>query len=94
MKHIKLFEDKFTLTQLPSGWKIVDSCLTRKFKFKDFVEAFDFMTKVSKLAERLNHHPWWCNVYNEVEIKLSTHEDGNKIAEKDIKMAKIINEIH
>lgn len=74
-------------------WKEENNELKRKFEFKNFVEAFGFMTKVAILAEKANHHPWWSNVYNEVEIKLTTHDSGNTITEKDRKLAKQIDEL-
>ena len=74
-------------------WKEENNELVRKFEFKDFVEAFGFMTKVAILAEKANHHPWWSNVYNEVEIKLTTHDAGNTITEKDRNLAKAIDKL-
>ena len=60
-----------------------DQELVGKFIFRDFLEAFAFMTKVALLAERFQHHPNWSNVYNKVEIRLSTHDAGNIVTEKD-----------
>ncbi|MFN0048422.1 MAG: 4a-hydroxytetrahydrobiopterin dehydratase [Cytophagales bacterium] len=74
-------------------WKEEKNTLARTFKFKNFSEAFAFMTQVALLAEKANHHPWWSNVYNEVEIKLSTHDAGNVVTEKDHKLAKQISEL-
>ena len=70
-----------------SEWKESNDKLTRKFEFNDFSEAFAFMTRVAIEAERLGHHPDWNNVYNTVEIKLSTHDAGDTITEKDRKLA-------
>jgi 4a-hydroxytetrahydrobiopterin dehydratase len=61
--------------------------ITRKFEFKDFNAAFAFMTRVALLAEKMDHHPEWLNVYNKVEVTLSTH-DASGVTEKDIEMAK------
>jgi len=72
-------------------WVETDNKLTRTIKFADFVEAFAFMTKVALLAEKLNHHPDWRNVYNTVEITLTTHDAGNTITEKDRKFASKID---
>lgn len=72
-------------------WKEENNELVRKFEFKNFVEAFGFMTKVAILAEKANHHPWWSNVYNNVEIRLTTHDAGNTITEKDRNLAKEID---
>ena len=74
-----------------SDWKEESDTLTRQFEFKDFSEAFAFMTRVAIEAERLGHHPDWNNVYNKVEINLSTHDEGNKVTEKDRKLAERID---
>ena len=74
-------------------WKEENNKLTQTFKFKNFVEAFGFMTKVALVAEKMSHHPEWKNVYNTVEITLTTHDEGNTITEKDRKLAKAIDEI-
>ena len=65
--------------------------LIRTFIFKDFSEAFAFMLRVAIEAEKLNHHPLWTNVYNKVEIWLSTHDAGDIVTQKDIKLAEKIN---
>lgn len=69
------------------------SMLVRTFVFRDFSEAFAFMTRVALIAEKENHHPDWSNVYNRVTIKLSTHDAGNTITEKDRKLAAAIDKI-
>lgn len=74
-------------------WTEKNNKLTRTFKFTDFQEAFAFMTRVAFLAEKLNHHPNWSNVYNTVEIELTTHDEGNTITEKDRKLAEAIDKI-
>jgi len=74
-------------------WKEEDNSLNKSFEFKDFLEAFAFMTKVAMLSEKMNHHPWWSNVYNKVEIKLNTHDAGNTVTEKDWKLAKAIDKL-
>ena len=61
--------------------------ITRKFEFGDFNEAFGFMARVAALAEKLDHHPEWFNVYNKVDVTLSTHDAGG-VTENDIKMAR------
>ena len=61
--------------------------LYKSFQFKNFIEAFSFMTKVALVAEKMNHHPSWTNVYNVVEISLNTHDAGNTITEKDRKLS-------
>jgi 4a-hydroxytetrahydrobiopterin dehydratase len=74
------------------GWKIENGKLTRTFEFKDFNEAFGFMTRVAMEVEKLNHHPEWFNVYNRVKIDLVTH-DVNGISNYDFKLANIINRL-
>ena len=74
-------------------WKEENNKLTQTFKFENFVEAFGFMTKVALVAEKMSHHPEWKNVYNKVEITLTTHDEGNTITEKDRKLAKAIDEL-
>lgn len=69
------------------------SRLEKTFIFGDFVEAFAFMTKVALLAEKTNHHPDWSNVYNKVIIKLSTHDAGNQVTDKDRKLAAAIDRL-
>ncbi len=72
-------------------WEQKDNKLYRKFMFKDFSEAFAFMTRVAIEAEKANHHPEWKNVYNTVEIWLSTHDAGNVVTAKDEKLAQKID---
>ena len=72
-------------------WKEENNQLVRTFEFKDFVAAFSFMTRVAFVAEKMNHHPEWSNVYNKVDIKLSTHDAGNIITDKDRKLAEAID---
>lgn len=74
-------------------WVEKNNRLTKTFKFSDFQEAFSFMTRVAFLAEKHNHHPNWSNVYNIVEIELTTHDAGNTVTEKDRKLAKAIDQI-
>ncbi|RAI94838.1 4a-hydroxytetrahydrobiopterin dehydratase [Algoriphagus yeomjeoni] len=75
-------------------WKEEDNKLKKTFKFKDFQEAFGFMTRVAFLAEGMQHHPNWSNVYNTVEIELTTHDSGNTVTKKDRELAKAIDEIN
>jgi 4a-hydroxytetrahydrobiopterin dehydratase len=74
-------------------WKEEDDKLKRTFVFRDFKSAFAFMTKVASLADRLDHHPWWANAYNKVDFELSTHDAGNKVTDKDRKLAESIDTI-
>ncbi len=64
-------------------WKEEDNKLKRTFIFKDFKSAFAFMTKVAEVADEMDHHPWWSNTYNKVNIELNTHDAGDKVTEKD-----------
>ena len=68
-------------------WIENNNQLYRKFEFKDFSEAFAFMTRVALEAEKMNHHPLWTNVYNKVEIWLNTHDAGNIVTDKDRELA-------
>ena len=72
-------------------WEEKNNSLYRKFQFKNFSEAFAFMTRVALEAEKMDHHPNWTNVYNTVEIMLNTHSEGNIVTEKDRKLAKKID---
>ncbi len=72
------------------NWKLERGKLHKSFKFKNFIDAFAFMTRVAMIAERLNHHPEWSNVYNRVHIDLNTHEVGG-ISERDFEMARRID---
>jgi 4a-hydroxytetrahydrobiopterin dehydratase len=74
-------------------WKEENDKLTRSFQFKDFRAAMVFMNQVADVAEELNHHPWWSNVYNKVEIELTTHDAGNTVTELDKKLARRIDQI-
>jgi len=69
------------------------SYLEKNFIFKDFSEAFAFMTRVALLAEKANHHPDWSNVWNRVSIRLSTHDAGNVVTDKDLKLAEAIDSV-
>ncbi len=75
-------------------WKEENNTLSCSFEFSNFVEAFAFMTKVAFIAEKMNHHPDWSNVYNKVSIRLSTHDAGNKVTDKDRKLAAAIDKIY
>jgi 4a-hydroxytetrahydrobiopterin dehydratase len=69
------------------------SALVKEFSFKNFVEAWGFMSSVALLAEKMDHHPDWSNVYNRVSIRLSTHDAGNRITDKDRKLAADIDKL-
>ena len=72
-------------------WTEENNSLKRSFQFKDFIEAFSFMTKVAMISEKMDHHPWWSNVYNRVDVVLSTHDAGNIVTEKDRMLAEEID---
>lgn len=72
-------------------WTETANSLTRTFTFRDFSEAFAFMTRVAILAEKMDHHPEWSNVYNKVVIRLSTHDAGNIVTDRDRKLAAAID---
>jgi 4a-hydroxytetrahydrobiopterin dehydratase len=73
------------------NWEEKNNSLYRKIEFKDFSEAFAFMTRVALIAEKMNHHPKWTNVWNTVELWLSTHDAGDVVTDKDKKLAERID---
>jgi len=75
-------------------WTQQDEKLYQKFEFHDFSEAFSFMTRVAFEAEKMNHHPQWTNVYNTVEIWLSSHDAGDTITERDRKLSEKIDKVY
>lgn len=79
------------LADIPD-WQYQDNALRRKFSFKNFIEAFGFMSKVALLAERADHHPEWKNVYNKVSIALTTH-DCDGVSNRDFDLAKKIDQL-
>jgi 4a-hydroxytetrahydrobiopterin dehydratase len=81
------------LAQLPD-WRAVDGrdAIAKTFQFKDFNAAFGFMARVALVAEKMDHHPEWKNVYRTVEVTLSTHDAGG-VTELDLKLARAMNEI-
>jgi 4a-hydroxytetrahydrobiopterin dehydratase len=74
-------------------WLEKDNTLQRTFRFHDFVEAWAFMTEVAFHVEKLGHHPNWSNVWNTVEVKLTTHDAGNKVTAKDHELAAAIDKV-
>lgn len=75
-------------------WQQTNNQLHALFTFKDFVEAFAFMTEVALQAEKQSHHPTWTNTWNKVEITLTTHDAGNVVTNKDRQLADIISDIY
>lgn len=82
---------KDALTKL-DGWTTSDdgSAIEKNFKFSNFISAFGFMTQMAIVAEKMNHHPEWFNVYNRVDVRLTTH-DSDGVTELDIELAKAMN---
>jgi 4a-hydroxytetrahydrobiopterin dehydratase len=74
-------------------WKEENNSLYKKFTFKNFSEAFAFMTRVAMIAEKMDHHPTWKNTWNSVEIWLNTHDAGDVVTEKDRKLSAAIDQI-
>lgn len=74
-------------------WNTENNQLVRTFVFDDFVQAFAFMTRVALVAEKMDHHPEWTNVYNKVTIRLSTHDAGNIVTDKDRRLAAAIDQL-
>lgn len=79
---------------ISSGWSMVTDrdAIYKEFLFKNFNEAFGFMTRVALLADKMDHHPEWFNVYNKVQVTMSTHDCGG-LSQRDVKMATFMNEI-
>ena len=77
------------LSLLNNDWKIVDNrdAISKKFKFKSFIQAFSWMTSVAIIAEKMDHHPEWANVYNTVEVTLTTHSAGG-LTKLDLTLAR------
>ena len=75
-------------------WIEEDNSLKRSFEFSNFTEAFAFMTAVAIESEKMNHHPFWSNVYNKVNIELSTHDAGDIVTDKDHKLSQKIDSIY
>ena len=80
--------------ELPDGWTLEEGskALLRTFKFKNFSEAFAFLTRVALYAEKIDHHPEFTNVWNRVDFRLTTHDTGG-VTERDRKLARAINEL-
>ena len=75
-------------------WTEKNNKLCKTFQFGDFNEAFGFMTRVAIIAEKMNHHPYWSNVYNTVNFELSTHDAGDIVTNKDRTLAEAIDGLH
>ena len=75
------------------AWEERDGALVKSFVFRDFVEAMGFMMRGALLAEKMNHHPEWTNVYNRVDIRLTTHDAGNVVTDSDRTLAAALDEM-
>jgi 4a-hydroxytetrahydrobiopterin dehydratase len=80
------------MSDIPDGWSLEEGgkALTRSFRFKDFSEAFAFLTRVAMHAEKVNHHPEFTNVWNRVDFRLTTHDTGG-VTDRDVKLGEAIN---
>ena len=74
-------------------WQEENGMLSRTFQFSNFVEAFGFMSRVALVAEKMDHHPNWSNVYNSVTIQLTTHSAGNTVTDNDRQLAQAIDQL-
>lgn len=74
-------------------WQLIEGKLVKEYAFKDFVACFGFMSKVALIAEKMNHHPEWENVYNRLKVRLITHDAGPGISEKDFKLARDMDDL-
>ncbi|OLC33951.1 MAG: 4a-hydroxytetrahydrobiopterin dehydratase [Thaumarchaeota archaeon 13_1_40CM_4_38_7] len=79
------------LSDIP-GWNVMNGKLHKDFVFKDFIDAFGFMSRAAIHIEKMNHHPEWFNVYNKIKVDLVTHDAGG-ITQNDINLAKILNSL-
>jgi 4a-hydroxytetrahydrobiopterin dehydratase len=77
---------------VPDGWTLDDDALVRRFTFKDFAEAFAFLTRVAAHAEEVGHHPDFCLRWNKVDFRLTTHSAG-RVTERDVKLAEAIDRL-
>ena len=82
------------MSDIPEGWSLEEGgkALSRTLKFKDFSEAFAFLTRVAMHAEKVDHHPEFTNVWNRVDFRLTTHDTGG-VTERDMKLAEAINRL-
>ena len=83
---MNVLDPNHAVEELP-GWTGGDDFITKVFKFTDFAAAFGFMSEIAVVAEAMNHHPEWFNVYNRVDVTLTTHDAGG-VTEKDVALAK------
>ena len=92
MQLYNVSECQMKLKELHLDWKFDDNGIEKEFRFQSFVKAFEFMAQVAVAAEDLKHHPEWTNVYNKVQIRLTTHDSGG-VTNKDFDLALAIEQI-
>ena len=92
MKKMNKIEISESMAEIESNWVLKGKFIHREILFKDFIQAFSFMTSVALIAEKLNHHPNWKNVYNKVNVALNTH-DADGLTKKDFELAKEIDRL-
>ena len=92
MDHPLTQEKLHEAVEILPGWELAEGRLAANFQFKNFVQAFSFMTAIALEAEKMNHHPDWSNSYNKVSISLFTH-DSKSITDKDILLARKIQQL-
>ena len=88
-----MHDSQFSKIQIPQHWQENNQSIVREYKFEDFKQAFEFVTKVAKIAEQLNHHPEIFFTWGKVIITTTTHDAGNQITDKDISLANQINQL-
>lgn len=93
MKSFSTTEVRESLSVNLKSWSFDGTHITRSVKFRTFIEAFSFMTAIALVAEKMDHHPEWSNVYNSVTIKLNTH-DANGITQMDLDLAQAIDRLY
>ena len=79
---------------LPPGWTGDDRVIRRTYLFDDFPQAIAFMVEVAFHCQSRDHHPVWANLYDRVEVELTTHDAGDRVTDKDVRLAELMNEIH
>ena len=92
MKLYNASKCQMKLKELHLDWKFNDNGIEKEFRFLNFVKAFKFMTLVAVVAEDLKHHPDWTNVYNNVQVRLTTHDSGG-VTDKDFDLALAMEQI-
>jgi 4a-hydroxytetrahydrobiopterin dehydratase len=78
---------------IPENWELAGDRLRRSFEFRNFSEAWAFMSRVALAAEKQDHHPNWSNAWNRVDIELTSHDEGNSVTDRDLRLAAAINKL-